>query len=593
MQDQSRAQAGVRAWLSRAWPLLVITACVVQCLAVGWGRWGDILVDTGRELEWPRRILEREWLYADLRYNYGPLGPYLNAALYALFGVRLEVLAAAGVATAVLTAWVVYAIAREFVGRLGATAAAVYFLYACAFGHLEPAAVFNFVLPHAFAATYGMLTALASLLYLVRYARTDRPLHQWLALLLLCLAALAKIEVLFPAVVAHAIFFAARVHAGRGSRLVRAYALAAAGAAGVYLLFLLRAGAPLWGDNLAAVVNPASDYFIRMQMGLTEPWLNVARMAVAVAVLAVAAIALLAAGLVAGMRWRPQPVAAVCAVLGCALAFGMLFQRFRHLAPLPFRAMPALVLAGLLGSAAAWWARPRERERWLPLLLTFAFAMASLPRVLLNSTNDLYGYFLLPPSLVCLCILLFEGLPRALRGAPAPGRAIAAGAAAFIGLHSATLASLSQERFDAKTVRLSTSRGTLLLSPDDAEIYVPVVSALRRAPRSATLLTLPHATCLQFLTEHPTPDGNPTHVPMDFFGGFSDQRMRALWEKMPPDLVFWVDVEMDYFGGARYCATYGQASCAFLLDRYVPIFGPVGTRFGPAVLLVRRGLQWP
>jgi hypothetical protein len=324
-------------------------------------------------------------------------------------------------------------------------------------------------------------------------------------------------------------------------------------------------------------------------MGLTEPGLNLARMAVAAAVLGATGIALLATGRIAGIRWRAQPVTAVGAVLGCALAFGLVFQRFRHLATLPFRAMPVLVLGGLLGAAGAWWTRPRERAQWLPLLLTFAFAMASLPRVLLNSTNDLYGYFLLPPSLLCLCILLFEGLPRVLRGSPAAGRAIAVGAAAFLGLHSATLASLSRERFDAKTVRLATSRGTLFLTPEDAQLYLPVVNALRRAPRSATLLTLPHATCLQFLTEHPTPDGNPTHVPMDFFGGFSDQRMRALWERMPPDLVFWVDVEMDYFGGDRYCATYGQASCAFLLDRYVPIFGPVATRFGPAVLLVRRG----
>jgi hypothetical protein len=92
---------------------------------------------------------------------------------------------------------------------------------------------------------------------------------------------------------------------------------------------------------------------------------------------------------------------------------------------------------------------------------------------------------------------------------------------------------------------------------------------------------------LQFLTGHPAPDGSASHLPMEFGGGYSDEQVREQWARRPPDYVFWLDEEMAYFGGARFCATYGQRSCAFLLERYLPVVGPVSSRFGTATLLAR------
>ena len=52
-------------------------------------KWGDPIIDTGRELEIPWKVSLGDVLYKDMAYNYGPFSPYLNALFLKIFGVRL------------------------------------------------------------------------------------------------------------------------------------------------------------------------------------------------------------------------------------------------------------------------------------------------------------------------------------------------------------------------------------------------------------------------------------------------------------------------------------------------------------------------
>src|SRR5262249_22664577 len=157
------------------------------------------VVDGGRELEVARQIAAGQTLYADMRWFYGPLAPYLNGALFRLFGVHAGVLMVAGAVSAALMAGVLYFLARCFAGRLAATVVATAFLYLCAFGHYYWNGIFNWVLPYSYAATYGMLSATTSLYLLVRHVQTRRARDLQLSVLCLALTALAKIEAFVPA----------------------------------------------------------------------------------------------------------------------------------------------------------------------------------------------------------------------------------------------------------------------------------------------------------------------------------------------------------------------------------------------------------
>src|SRR5580765_937542 len=90
----------MRKWLG---PLLGFAVALAMLLWT-WGTWPDPLVDFGGELYVPWRLAEGDVLYRDVAYFTGPLSPYLNAALFRVFGtsllalVLLNLLVLAGIA---------------------------------------------------------------------------------------------------------------------------------------------------------------------------------------------------------------------------------------------------------------------------------------------------------------------------------------------------------------------------------------------------------------------------------------------------------------------------------------------------------------
>src|SRR5687767_1307079 len=160
----STGVVGVRGYttLRRFLAITIITAAFSHNLWTGWHRWGDPIIDCGRELDIPRQLLDGKTLYEDVRYWYGPLAPYTNALLYWIFGVHADVIAIAGWITAALAALLAYRIVRLFANRSVAVTAAVAILYINAFALYYAANIFNFVLPYSCPATYGTVIALAS-----------------------------------------------------------------------------------------------------------------------------------------------------------------------------------------------------------------------------------------------------------------------------------------------------------------------------------------------------------------------------------------------------------------------------------------------
>src|SRR5580765_240411 len=97
--------------------------CFLFFLGVSWRRWTNPIIDAGRELDLPRRLLAGEMLYRDVHYLYPPLSPYINALLYHLFGPKLEVLNAAGICASLVVMALCYAIARRILNPFNAALA--------------------------------------------------------------------------------------------------------------------------------------------------------------------------------------------------------------------------------------------------------------------------------------------------------------------------------------------------------------------------------------------------------------------------------------------------------------------------------------
>src|SRR5437764_920029 len=135
--------------------LAAIVAAAAIALAQSWGRWLDPIVDVGRDLYIPEQLRHGARLYADIRYNYPPLAPYLLAAVTGATGSSLAAYAWIGIAVGALVAGAIYALARLAAGPLAGGSAALLFVACCFCG----ASTFgcNYVFPYSHAATIGVM----------------------------------------------------------------------------------------------------------------------------------------------------------------------------------------------------------------------------------------------------------------------------------------------------------------------------------------------------------------------------------------------------------------------------------------------------
>ncbi|MCW8134023.1 MAG: hypothetical protein KIS92_26995, partial [Planctomycetota bacterium] len=262
-----------RARLPRWASFAVLAAALAHNTWRSWLCWGDLVSDCGRDLDIALAVLKGVPLYAQATYLYGPLPPFLNAGLFLLFGVHANVLMAAGWLSALAATALVYRIVKLFAGRWTATWCGVAFLYLCAFGHYSMNAIFNWMLPYTYAATYGMLFAVASLYFLLKHIRRPRPVLVWLSALCAAGAALCKLEALLPCCSLHALYlvFLWRTRAPNWKAAAGAYAGALVLVLGVYGWFWHTTGPALATGNILLRGNVTDAPRHRDILGLTDP----------------------------------------------------------------------------------------------------------------------------------------------------------------------------------------------------------------------------------------------------------------------------------------------------------------------------------
>ncbi len=118
----------------------------------------------------PAEILRGKLLYRDIWYSYGPLEPYLAAALLGLFGQHLNVFYLFGLTLVTACAILLFDIGKMLAGRaVGLTAAVAVLLQGFQSSPLFYGSIFNYIFPYAYAAPLGLLFALLCLSFALRH----------------------------------------------------------------------------------------------------------------------------------------------------------------------------------------------------------------------------------------------------------------------------------------------------------------------------------------------------------------------------------------------------------------------------------------
>ncbi len=498
--------------------LLALAVLFAAMIVASWQRWTQPLLDHGREMNLPARILAGEHLYSDVQFLYGPFAPHFNALLYKIFGVQLATMKISGAICAILILLMIYWLSRQLMSAWEAAATTGLVMVICAIKSTA-----NYLQPYAYAALYGFLFSLASLVCTVRFAQIRQARLMALAGVFAGLALISKPEIALAAWAAAgaallAESVAARKPLARGALyFVLPVVLIVAA---TYGFILSRVPLQvLLNDNHVLFTNmpPQLIYFNRNISGLaklpTSLWFSLA----GIAVFGIWVGACSLAGAALSFR-RHKGWAQALRLSGLVMLIGVVWRE----AAIKFQNVPddvtpfasAIFVLPIVIGAIGWriW-KARKDDQPIPieqrlLLVLAVFSLLSILRALLNvTTTGPYTPFFIPTLIVVYLYLLFRAAPAFLAASPQIRPIARQVAVGLIVVLVIGLAINSARRFrKINTYQVSSSRGSFVTLP---EIGEPLQAAIRFAEQRTRpgeyVLALPVATTINFMAARPYP----------------------------------------------------------------------------------------
>ncbi|HEX8090336.1 MAG TPA: hypothetical protein VF762_15865, partial [Blastocatellia bacterium] len=560
-------------------PWLVLTAAsFIFGLAISWERWGNPLVDCGREMNQPLRLAHGEMLYSEVRHIYGPLSPYLNAGLYRIFGPSLNVLYADGILSAIIILGLVYWIARQLMGRMASTAATLSVMWLCAFKQAG-----NYVLPYSYSALHGCALGLIALALLMKAASGERQAASGeeepaairqkatregrvICYLLAAgvaagLGVLAKTEMGLAAIVAGLAAAALIGYPGLGRAFAYSGAFISPASFVVVVIYWQIAERVGWGtlssDSFLFLRNlsPELVYFNKRVSGLDQPLRSAAQMVGAVFRVASLAAIIAAISLLLTRRKRedagaPVPVPdlritdagrARYSQLWMLLALSVLVFLSLPMAGNidwdkgPYLAMPVLLAALLIVLLARYQkqvSNNRVDKETLTLIVITVYALASLARVILRvRSGGAYSSYLLPSSV----IIFTYGWARPFASMFKDGQARRLARNIAIGLILADVAAtaglLGYRYRTRNTYPIVTERGTIMAVPDLGQAMGEAIDLINRETAPGDYVAvMPEGTSLNFFTGRLNPLREEITTPGFLDEGGEERAIRQMIE---------------------------------------------------------------
>jgi 4-amino-4-deoxy-L-arabinose transferase-like glycosyltransferase len=548
---------------------LLLPLCFLLMLLLSWRRWTSLIVDTGREMDLPARLLRGELLYRDIHYLYPPLSPYFNALLFRLFGVHLEVLNVSGVICALLIVALCYAIARRVLSTREATLATLAVIVWCIF---KPEG--NLISPYAFAALHGLMLALSTLLITLRYNEHRRWREVVLAGLLIGLAGITKQEFALTAAVtwsAGLLFVHRRDGKGFILRLLVAAGIAIALALPVYAYFFSRVGwQTLIEDcHLLYTKIPASlVYYNSARTGLDQPFSSLLQMLGGVAValgIASLIVALSAIGTEQRKLLRNAFVFFTCSAL-VALAINVASRGRWDGSPL--RALPF----ALLGLILLHFLRRDESKPQFALFVIAVYSLLALIRVVLRvPSGGAFGGYFLPTSLILIVYLTLVAWPRLVhmwlgREVTIDTRMRAIGTLILCLWLVATIAVFGYRYRKTFPVLLSAPHGSLYVTEENALATQEALAFLaQNTTADDAIAVVPEGSSIAFLAGRRMPLRHQILIP-----GFMDanEEQRAIETLAQVKYVLVLNRPMREFGLEAFGRDYYQALGQYLEGNY-------------------------
>jgi len=506
---------------------------VIIVLAASWARWLDPILDSGRDLYIPEKLVSGKVLYRDFQYYYPPVAPYLLALGTLIAGADLAGYTFMGITIGVAAMLALYFLVRGLAGTLAATVAGAMFVTLSLTAATNWGS--NFIFPYAHAATVGMMFLLLYLGFMARFLfRTRATRDWWMAVACGMLAAGSKLEL--ATLFAVSLVYVVAIHRPR-RKLVFATVLAIIGAFAVASIAF--SGSHWLRDNIFLLTRQQrSIAFYSMVQGTNHIGPNALRSLLGAAIV-VAFVLLL------GLLKHRRYVALIVIALA-ALSFYGGDDKF-------FRAWSLLQLA-LIPLAL------RNLRSPLPFLLIASLLMSL--RIFLNLTPDWYGFSLIVPLYALIAYVLFELLPS--RGVYSKRVALA-----WLPLLAILMirTQIHQRYIWSHCVYpVETSRGTYFdWSKDRADI---VQDFVRGAGNAHTLVVMPESPTLNYFTRVDNPLPYQMFTPFISDMEWLERDMIAEFDAKKPEYLAFVSRPVGEFGYRGFGIDYNHALARYIGSHY-------------------------
>ncbi len=600
-------------------PWIALATLGAAILAFGWDRGPDVLVDFGRELYVPWRLVNGEVLHRDIAWFNGPLAPWVMEGWMHIFGVSLDALQMLNALIIVICAWLLVQLVSRAASAVTGFYCGATFLCVFAVAQQEAIGNFQFLSPYSHGITFGFM---AGLLALEALARGYQGRGGWRWYLLAGMgggaAFLTKAEVSLAVGAGCSVMLVATFLGGGSLRhrlgKFAAFQLGAAlivGAAYARLHVQLSgegAFRALMGTWPYALDERARDLaFYSKMRGMDRPAANLGRMVLWTAGLGVfSSVALLLGGRIAVSGRRMALGAALATSAFAGLAALQLVSIKWLLLPLPF------LLAVRGGAVLRRMAKSRrlgeERDGFDPARLAFlAFSLALLPKVLLVPMVRQYGFVLAVPgtmvavSLLTHCLphwsnrgfglrltggsrLSQDRIPHRRRGMEAAGLGLVL-VFCFVNLYA------TGSRFKRKTVEVGSGADRILAEGFRGTVMAELVRDLdgRMGPDD-TLLVLPEGILVNYLLRRRTPTRFVNFMPPELVF-FDEEKIAAEIANDPPDFVALVHRPTTDYGPPFIGEGYGEPIMEWIRAEYTEVrrieddpFEPSPKAFGASIL---------
>lgn len=173
--------------------ILLIIALFFAVLPFFFLHQGLLLIDTGREFYIPEQMLNGAVLYKDILNIYGPLAYQINALLFMIFGIKINTLYFAGIINSLIIILSVYLISREFMKKDLSFLISISIMFSLALNSF----LYNSNLPYTYAIAYALSGFLLSVLFVIKYIKTENNKYAYLSSLFCGISLANKYEFTF------------------------------------------------------------------------------------------------------------------------------------------------------------------------------------------------------------------------------------------------------------------------------------------------------------------------------------------------------------------------------------------------------------